>query len=279
MLNFIYFIRSTENKRKGVTLDNEGDKLPNFHGLYTHFLDYVWFYGIDEPTIICEGKTDNIYLKAAIKARASHFPDLVETKGADTIIRPRFFKYSDTAATVQELSGGTGDLNNLLSDYRNRTKTFKGGVSQPVIIVVDNDSGAKSIFSHIYHLDKKAGVVDGSKPFYYVYENLYVVPVPKVAGLDTSIEHLFEKKLLATVWNGKRLDLTGDKDPSKYYFKNDFAIHVVKEGGAAVNFDGFDPLLKALVTVKLDYATRLVPAAPSLSASALPIAKSASSKP
>jgi RNA-directed DNA polymerase len=152
-------------------------------------------------------------------------------------------------------------------------------VTQPVIIVVDNDSGAKSLFSHIYNLNKQAGPVDGSNQFYYIYENIYVVPVPKVAGADTPIEKLFEKKLLSTVWNGKQLDLTGDKDQTKYYFKNDFAVHVVKNGGTAVNFDGFDPLLKALVAVKLDYATRLAALIPSSPTTALPGAKTASSKP
>ena len=279
MLNFVYFIKSTENERIGVTFNKVKDKLPNFHTLYRQFLDYIWFYGIDEPTIICEGKTDNIYLKAAIRARAPHFPDLAETKGGVTRIRPRFFKYSDTAAALQDLSGGTGELNNLLSHYRNRRKTFKGGASQPVIIVVDNDSGAKPLFGHMYNLDKKAGPVDGSKQFYYIYENLYVVPVPKVGGADTPIEMLFEKKLLSAVLNGKHLDLTGDKDPSKYYFKNDFAVHVVKKGGAAVNFDGFDPLLKALVAVKLDYANRLVAMAPSVPTTPLPSLAKTASKP
>ena len=118
--------------------------------------------------------------------------------------------------------------------------------------------------------------MDGSKQFYYIYENLYVVPVPKVGGADTPIELLFEKKLLSAVVNGKHLDLTADKDPSKHYFKNDFAVHVVKKGGAAVNFDGFDPLLKALIAVKLDYAKRLVAKAPSVPATALPLAKTAS---
>jgi RNA-directed DNA polymerase len=118
--------------------------------------------------------------------------------------------------------------------------------------------------------------VDGSKQFYYIYENLYVVPVPKVGGADTPIEMLFEKKLLSDVLNGKHLDLTADNDPSKYYFKNDFAVHVVKKGGAAVNFDGFDPLLKALVAVKLDYAKRLVAMASSVPPTALPLAKTAS---
>ena len=121
----VYFIKSSENKRIGLTFDKEKDKLPNFHAVYKQFLDYIWFYGIDEPTIICEGKTDNIYLKAAIKARATHFPDLVEIKGS--VRNPhRFFSYNDTAAALQDLSGGTGELNNLLSHYRNRIKTFKG---------------------------------------------------------------------------------------------------------------------------------------------------------
>jgi hypothetical protein len=269
----VHFIKSRENKRVGYEADEEKDKAPSFKTLYMQFLDYLWFYGIDEPTIICEGKTDNIYIKAAIKARAPHFPDLVEAKGGVTRIRPRFFKYSDTAAAIQGLSGGTGELNKLLSDYRNRIKTFKGGVSQPVIIVVDNDAGSKNIFSHIYNLNKKAGPADGSKQFYYIYENLYVVPVPKVAGADTPIEKLFEKKLLSTVWKGKQLDLAGDKDPSKYYFKHDFAIHVVKSGGGAVNFDGFDPLLNALVAVKLDYGKRLLLLAPSVPTTTVSTAK------
>ncbi|ANN61413.1 hypothetical protein A9174_12720 [Mesorhizobium loti NZP2037] len=271
MLNFIYFIKSKENKRIGFTFDKENDKLPTFHAIYKQFLDYIWFYGIDEPTIICEGKTDNIYLKAAIKARAAHFPELVKTVEGVTKIRPRFFKYSDTAAELQDLSGGTGELNNLLAHYRNRITTFRGGANQPVIIIVDNDSGATAIFSHIYNIlnpkikstgGKKGGAtpaapVDGSEQFYYLYENLYIVPVPKVAGAETPIERLFDPKLLKTVWNGKQLDLTGDKDPAKYYFKNDFAVHVVKEGGAGVKFDDFDPLLSAIVAVKADYAKRV----------------------
>jgi RNA-directed DNA polymerase len=279
MLNFIYFIKSSENKRLGITLDKTKDRSPTFRTLYTHFLDYVWFYGIDEPTIICEGKTDIVYLKAAIQARAAYFPDLVEGKGTAKRIRLRFFKYSATAATLQGLSGGTGEFNNLLTDYRNRTKTFKGDATQPVIIIVDNDSGATKLFSHIHNLTKATEKVDGSKQFYYIYENLYVVPVPKVGSGDTPIEMLFEKELLNTVWNNKQIDLTGKKDQTKFYFKNDFAIHVVKAGGPSVKFDGFDPLLKALVSVKADYAKRLQALASLRPAAAVPRSPARASKP
>lgn len=261
-LNFIYHIKSNEVVRAGEIEASGYEDRPNYQSLYGQFLDYTWFFGDEEPTIICEGKTDNIYLKAAIKARSKIFPDLAETKAGKVGIRPRFFKYNATSAKLQGLSGGTGELNNLLSSYRARTKNFTGAAKQPVLIVVDNDSGAKSIFSHIYNIDKKSGPVDGSKSFYHIYENLYVVPVPKVGGADTPIEKLFEPALLTKIWNGKKLDLTGDKSPAKYYFKHEFAVHVVKAGGTAVKFDGFDPLLTSLVAAKLDYSLRLASATP-----------------
>ena len=36
--------------------------------MYRRFLDFKYFYGIQKPTILAEGKTDNVYLRAAIRA-------------------------------------------------------------------------------------------------------------------------------------------------------------------------------------------------------------------
>lgn len=247
MLNFIYFIKSSENERTGVTFHKENEPTPNFHKVYGQFLDYTWFYGIGQPTLLCEGKTDNIYLKAAIKARKAKFPNL----------KVNFFSYSDTSATLQDLSGGTGELNNLLSHYRSRISSFKGGGKHPLIIVADNDSGATHLYSHIKNLFKLPKPVDGSEQFYYLYENLYVVFIPKVAGGQTAIENLFPKTLLNRQLDGKSFDITSKKDPTKFYFKNDFAVKVVKAGGSKIKFQGFDPLLAAIEAVKADYARRL----------------------
>ena len=247
MLNFVYFIKSSENERAGLILDKENGPTPNFHKIYGQFLDYKWFYGIEQPTLLCEGKTDNIYLKAAIKARRAKFPNL----------KVNFFGYSETSATLQDLSGGTGELNKLLSHYRKRISTFKGGGKNPLIIVADNDSGATHLFSHIKNILKLPKHVDGSQNFYYIYENLYVVFIPKVAGGQTAIENLFPTKLLNTKIDGKSFDITGKKDPSKFYFKNDFAVRVIKSGGAKIKFNGFDPLLAAIEAVKADYAKRI----------------------
>jgi RNA-directed DNA polymerase len=246
-LNFVYFIKSSENERAGMILDKEHGPTPNFHKVYGQFLDYKWFYGIGQPTLLCEGKTDNIYLKAAIKARQAKFPNL----------KVNFFSYSDISAKVQNLSGGTGELNSLLSTYRKRISSFKSGGKHPLIIGADNDSGATKLYSHIKNILDLGKPVDGNDQFYYVYENLYVVFVPRVAGGQTAIENLFSKTLLNTKVDGKSFDITGKKDPAKFYFKNDFAVRVVKAGGAKIKFNGFDPLLAAIEAVKADFAKRL----------------------
>lgn len=45
---------------------------------YRDFIFFKHFYFNDFPIIICEGKTDNVYLKFAIKALASEFTNLGE---------------------------------------------------------------------------------------------------------------------------------------------------------------------------------------------------------
>jgi len=254
MLNFIYSTKQTEATRSQIERPNVGWA---YEDVYRQFLDYDWFYGLERPTLLCEGKTDNIYLAAAIKARAAQFPSLVAINGKEVALDVRLFRYSPTSAVLQALSGGTGELNNLLSTYRARIRKFKGGASHPTIIIVDNDSGAKGLFSHIKSITKSKTPVDGTEKFYFIYENLYVVPIPMLSNSDTPIERLFEPSLLKKKIGVRELDLTGDKSTTTHYSKSEFAVQIVKQGGANVKFDGFDPLLAALVEVKKDYAKRL----------------------
>lgn len=46
----------------------------SFFKLYRQFLDYRAFHGIIRPKIICEGKTDNIYLRCAFQRLRARFP-------------------------------------------------------------------------------------------------------------------------------------------------------------------------------------------------------------
>jgi hypothetical protein len=180
-----------------------------------------------------------------------------------TTLRVQLFKFTKTANTVQHLSGGASQLTNLLGSYRERISNFKGLPMHPTILVVDNDSGPEKLFEHLTKVLKRP--VDGSDQYYFVYANLYVVPVPKINGAYTAMEQLFEQKVLDTKLNGKTLDLTNkEKDGSRFYSKNDFSIEVIQKNQASINFDGFRPLLSAIAAVQIDYAIKVAVAAGAL---------------
>jgi hypothetical protein len=185
---------------------------------------------------------------------------LVQVNGAKKTLLIQLFRYTKTTQAVQHLFGGASQLSNLLRNYRRMTKNFKGVPRHPTILVVDNDSGPEDMFKHLSSLLKKT--VDGSDQHYFVYQNLYVVPVPKVGGAFTAMEHLFEPEVLNTKLNGRTLDLTNkETDGTKFYSKNDFSIEVIQKKQTSVNFDGFRPLLDAIAAVQTDYAIKVAAAA------------------
>ena len=49
---------------------------------FSQFLYYRLFYNNDKPTFLCEGKTDNIYLKSAISRLTNDYPQLAAPKSA-----------------------------------------------------------------------------------------------------------------------------------------------------------------------------------------------------
>ena len=71
-LNSIYQIASHGN--------NTTPLLSGREKTFSRFLFYRLFYANIKPTILCEGKTDNIYLKSAISILAEHYPKLANRK-------------------------------------------------------------------------------------------------------------------------------------------------------------------------------------------------------
>jgi RNA-directed DNA polymerase len=249
-MSFIFHIRGLK------TVDWRKEQ-KSFEELYRKFLDYRAFYGLRRPRIICEGKTDNIYLRSAISALRAKFPELIDPDPA-VGLHVDFFNCTKTSAIFQGLSGGSDQLKNLLIKYRPRISSFKQGATQPVIMIIDNDSGSNGLFSYLSNvLGKK---VDGTEPFYYAFENLYIVPIPKKGGASSAaIEDLFDPALLKRLLNGKQFDKSGkekEKDPSKWYSKVEFATQIVKPERAKIDFAGFEPLLKTISDVQKDFATR-----------------------
>ncbi|MET3595351.1 hypothetical protein ABID26_004763 [Mesorhizobium shonense] len=260
-LAYIYQVRGRCPKTKPAADDTE-DK-PKLGkpwastNLFQKFVDYADLYGIEKPVLLCEGVTDNIYLKAAIQALAPKYPALATAAGE---LKVKLFKYTKTSAALQHLGGGGGDLGKLANVYAQRTRKFKSGGKYPLILIGDNDEGSDKLFGAVK--TKTGKKVDGSDPWYYLGQNMYVVPIPKVGGIDTPIERLFEPKLLATQYQGKTFNKTNaSKDPTKFYDKKVFATKVVAKDKANVNFGGFEPLLNAIVSIINHHKAKVAPIA------------------
>ncbi len=74
MLAFIYHIQRCEDERREEGVEDLSGRC--FHRVYADFLNYTSFYGLNQPTIVCEGKTDNVYLKCALRSLAIQYPTL-----------------------------------------------------------------------------------------------------------------------------------------------------------------------------------------------------------
>lgn len=229
---------------------------PLFSGrerIFSKFLYYRYFYGNNKPTIICEGKTDNVYIKSAISRLQSGYPKLATTepKTGTYQLLVRLFKYSKRTRFLLELYGGTPYLGQFIFKYNEKFNYYGGPKpSNPVIILLDNDSGAKDIINKIDKIDsttvyppslKKDAYRDSE--FIHVMHNLYIVFVPHIKPNDTEIEDFFDKYTLTTPISGKTFNPRKDFDKTKEYGKEIFASKVVRENKSSINFDGFKPIL------------------------------------
>jgi hypothetical protein len=234
---------------------------PGRHRLYRRLFFYIQFFAAPAPVILCEGKTDNVYMLHAIRARAAAFPELATidpTSGAISL-KLRLYKYvNKTAGRLLQLSGGQGELGKFVSHYLHDVGKYfraKGAAQHPVILLVDHDEGGKGVYQSARKLMKKP--FDMKMPFEHVAANLYLVATPLVGGAaESCIEEFFSPSTLSTLLGGKKLNYkTLPIDELTEYGKAYFAEHVVKANAATIDFTGFDALLDRLRQVLAHYAT------------------------
>lgn len=231
--------------------------------VYKDFLLYKDFYAPSKPIILCEGKTDNIYLKAAILKMAEDYPNFIEkNKDGKLIQKISFFKRNATSKRMLGLAGGSGELTEIIKLYRHERSRFKAPVKrQPVIILVDNDDGFTGLLSYIKNIRKSEGKkskVDKTTDFFHVFDNLYVVATPLTAkGEDTAIEDFFDDSVIKTKLSGKVFNPNQKTfNDKKYYGKNHFAKYVVWHNRKTIDFNGFKPLLGRIDSVLSDFGKR-----------------------
>jgi RNA-directed DNA polymerase len=246
ILSFIYQVKWPHDKRK---IDEQKKEPTAITKLYGEFLFYKHFFSLDKPLIVCEGKTDIIYLKCALKQLKKEYGVLIKKNGDRFDFNIRFLNFSNNLKKVLAVSQGTSGLGSLMDIYEKYMKPFKGdGKKHPVIILVDNDSGSKSIKGRL-----KTNGREMTKPFTRFLENLYVVIIPPdSAGKERAIEDLFDKKTLSTKLGDKTFNRKQIESKTEYG-KIVFAEKVVKADQNTINFDGFKDILNQFIEVIKDH--------------------------
>ena len=222
--------------------------------LVERFLCFDRFHNLARPLVVCEGKTDVVYLECALKSLARDFPSMIQVAGGKVAWKIDFFRYAMGNMSIRWLRGGTGDLKCLIHRYKKLMEPFVcRGPAFPVILVADNDDGAKGIKSVAKKL--VASQVDGTRGFYRLVDNLYLVLLPP-RGEDAvvEIEDYFDQAVRDTKVDGKMFVLGRESNEGDSYGKAIFAERVVRAGQAGISFERFRPLLGRIDGAIADYA-------------------------
>jgi retron-type reverse transcriptase len=249
------FIDGVDLYNKRILASPKGGKetvnITSKESMYRRFLLFKEFYAAPMPVIVCEGKTDNVYIMHAIRSLVAANPRLATVNTDGTIkLNVRIFKYSETSTgRILKMNGGTGDLGNFMRDYRADIARFKApGQQHPVILLIDNDSGAAPLYNIVKQITGKKP--SGTEPFIHVTGNLYLSATPlKPGGGDSMIEDFFDAATKATPVSGKTFAPDASEDSSKHYGKIVFAHKVVRAHAGTIDFNGFQEILSNIASV------------------------------
>lgn len=258
ILSFIDSVHLQNRKRAQSPGDHSKDLGPaeepdSFDRLYQRFLFFKHFFAPSNPIVVCEGKTDNIYLQCAIRSLGKGYPLLATMDAKGNVKRKlSFFRRTHTTDRILGLSGGTAQLVKFLKEYQAKQRALQAPVkSSPTILLIDNDDGAKGIFGYLKNPLKLDAPPDGSALFYCLAKNLYVVATPHLpSAKGSAIEDFFPKHVLETKLGGKSFNPKNEGINLKTeYGKSHFASHVVKKNEATIDFTGFKAILDRLEAV------------------------------
>lgn len=245
ILSFIY---SAQVFRREVIIEKGGQKkekrsdLHSDERLYQKFLYYTQFYRTEKPLVVCEGKTDNVYIRNAIIALGDKFPVLKKDKAEKDALLVRFYPHPKHGDRLLEMGGGTAGLKNFGQIYVDRSKKFSHiKPRNPVIIVLDADDAGKDVYKWAQKSHAKKEEFSG---ILFLHPNLYLICIPDLKNAEhKAIEGLFPKALTDHKLGNKSFNWKNTALKDGEYGKAYFAKHVVPLATPDM-FSNFSPLLQ-----------------------------------
>lgn len=263
-------ILSLENNQGKKTMIYKSNKRERE---YQKFIFYKYFYGNSKPTIVTEGKTDILYLKAALKNLYKEYPNLIEKNGSDFIFKVFFLKREKTDNPQKmtrfkyfldlESTGADsmGKLYDFFSNNKKNQKMYPNFLSyfkeicpnriplNPTIFIFDNETkdNSKPLHKFINKIstdkEKREHLFQKLREKFYVNlveDSLYLLATPLSKKMDESD---IEKLLV-------------DDFKERGQSKIDFSKQVFREY-TEWNFDKFRPLLNNLNDIVVQHRKKL----------------------
>lgn len=242
---------------------------------YQEFLFYKNFYANEKPLILCEGKTDAVYLKAAMRSLYAEYPNLVKKGGNPD--KPKysyavsFFRRTTTIQTLFECSPtGASAYDYIVQCFSNsnkrdwipllynRFRDLTGRMPKhPVVILLDHewekDKPLKQFFN-IHKLANQKSLLE-NQLFCKVVENanLYLMTYKLLPGKDScEIEDLLPKHILEIEIEGRTFDPHEKKGDPEHFGKKTMAQYVTKHQ-SNIDFSAFKSVFDTLNELISDY--------------------------
>ncbi len=264
---FINQLDEYENKNISLPMRNQYT-LNGREKQYQKFLFYKHFFSPDKPVIVTEGKTDPLYLKAALRKYYTRYPHLIERLSDETyqykvVFFKRTRKMSYFFGVVEH---GADTLNNIYKYYKGGSTNYfvlfkkHGTISKnPLMFIFDNELNSKD--KPIKKFWGYTNLSDADKEHFKTEQviqlikesNLYLITNPLVQGKpECEIEDLFSQEVLDTEIDGKKFDRKVEKGDSKHYGKVVFA-RFVYDNYEKIDFPQFLPMLDNINRVVESY--------------------------
>ena len=257
---------------------------------YCRFLFYKNFLANEKPVILTEGKTDSIYLKAALKALSGDYLKLIHRNengsfSFDISFLRRRSLFTNLLKLPEDGADGMATFyneffirkkrysNQTLSCYEDLVALRKKYPSNPVFLLFDhelkNPKPLKKFLNNLGFkveknelLPKNNTKVDSFNESDYLWldGNFYLLtlprPVSKEVPEEWEIEQLFTEETLNHKIKGRFFRLAHDKNDGPFYDKYSFAKYIVRNY-EHIDFSGFMKLFETIELCLADYHERL----------------------
>ena len=226
---------------------------------YQYFLFYKYFFYPSKPTIVTEGKTDILHVKASLMKYYNKYPNLITKHNSgkfefkvNFLHKTKRLSYllgisvdgADTMKNIWNFYTGNHGYYNIYEYLNKKNPQELSDRINPVILLFDNEQKTKRpLKEFLNHTDT---VLEQGMISKKLLANLYLQTIPIIGkSEECEIEDFYLKELLDTPIDGKKFCKNAKDNSKDYVGKHIFSLYVIKHY-KEIEFNNFISLLDSI---------------------------------